>query len=453
VPYVAPTLAQLLAVLAARLQDPTNVFWSQAELILYIQEALRTWNIMAAWYRDRMVFSTASANPWYDLSAQTNSLVPYTVTDQYLFEEIEYHLLEPPSPGVWTGSAQFDAQDLTTALQQRRDQFLLETGCVLTHSTQSAGMPADGRAGLSPSVIDVRRMSYLDSNGNYTLLWRVDENQLFAYAQGWSVNPSPVQAYSVIATPPVTVQLAPIPSLSGTLDLVTVNAGAALNPSSGVVLGVPDDLSWVVKWGALCDLLTKDGPPSDPVRAKYCEARWKEGIELARATATIMFAYLNGIQVTPVSFFDLDCDPSHPSNWQNDTPGVPGILAMGGMNLIALDPPPSSTPSSVQLDVLRNFPVPVLLTDVVQVGQEELDVITDYAEHLAAFKMSGAEFMATMPAYARMVRLAKQQNERWRAFSKQSGDNMNKAQRDFSEVRRRKRSEPVEVGSDMEGSV
>jgi len=454
VPYTAPSLVQLVNVLAARLQDPTFVFWTKPELIVYIQESLRTWNIMAAWYRDRMVFNTTSATPFYDLGSVSGSLIPRTVTDQSLFQAIESHLLEPVTPGTWTGSEQFNAQDLTTALQQRRDQFLLETGCVLTHSTTSTGLPATGRIGLSTSVIDVRRMAFFDASGLFTLLWRVDENQLFAYSQGWSNNPGPVQAYSVVATPPVAVQLAPIPSVSGTLDLVTVNSGVALNPTGGgTVLGVPDDLAWVVKWGALCDLLTKDGPPSDPFRAKYCEARWREGVELARLTATIMFAYLDGVQVSPVSFFDLDCDPSHATNWQNDGPGTPGTLAMGGMNLIALDPPPNSSPHSVQLDVLRNFPVPVADSDIVQVGQEQLDVITDYSEHLASFKMSGAEFMATMPSYQRMVRLAKQQNLRWRAVSKQSGDNMNKSKRDFSEVRRRDRPEPEPVGSEMEGGV
>jgi len=453
VPYTAPSLAQLRGVLASRLQDPANVFWSATELNIYIQEALRTWNVMAAWYRDRMVFNTTAATPWYDLATQPASLVPCTVTDQSLFEEMEYHLLEPSTPGTWSGSEQFTAQDLTTAIQQRRDQFLIETGCVLTHSTLSSGLPATGRVGLPTSVIDVRRLAYLDATGRYTHIGRVDENQLFAYAQGWSVNPGPVQAYSVVATPPVTVQLAPIPSVSGTLDLVTVNSGVALNPATGVVLGVPDDLAWVIKWGALCDLLTKDGPPSDPFRAKYCEQRWKEGVELARVTMTIMFAYLDGVQVTPVSFFDLDYDPSHPTNWQNDATGTPNTLAMGGMNLIALDPPPNSNPHSVTLDLLRNFPIPVADTDPVQVGQEELDVITDYSEHLAAFKMSGAEFQATMPAHQRMVRLAMQQNARWRAVSKQPGDNTNKAQRDFSETRRRDRPKPEPVGSEMEGGI
>jgi hypothetical protein len=452
VPYTAPTLSTFRAALASRLQDPTNVFWASAELTVYIQEALRTWNIMAAWYRDRMVFNTTSATPFYDLSAVPGSLIPYTVTDRDLFQSIEYSLLEPITNTGWAGSEQFNDTDILTAIQERRDQFLLETGCVLTHSTLFSGLPANGRVDLSPAVIEIRRLSYLDALGAYTLLWRTDENELFNWMQGWSVNPGAVSAYSVIATPPVRIQLAPIPSISGTLDLVTINSGAALTLGP-VVLGIPDDLSWAVKWGALADLLTKDGPPSDPFRAAYCEQRYQQGVMLAKLTATVMFAYLDSNQVQPVSLFDLDCDPAHAANWQNDATGNPGTMAVAGMNLIALDPPPNIGPHSVMLDVLRNFPVPVADSDIVQVGQEQLDVILDYSEHLATFKMSGAEFQATQPAFDRMVRLAHMQNEQWRAFSKSPGDDTNKNRRDFSQVRREAHPELQPVASDMDGGI
>jgi hypothetical protein len=90
VPYVAPTLALFRTALAARLQDPTFVFWAAAELTVYIQEALRTWNIMAAWYRDRMAFNTTSATSFYDLGSVPASLIPRTVTDRDVFQSIQY---------------------------------------------------------------------------------------------------------------------------------------------------------------------------------------------------------------------------------------------------------------------------------------------------------------------------------------------------------------------------
>ncbi len=449
-PYAYITLAQFRTALAARLQDPTFQFWSSAELTLYIQESLRTWNAMAAWYRDRMVFNTTASNPFYDLSTVPGTLIPYTVTGQQIFQQIEDLLLEPVTSGTWAGSEQFTADDLTSAIQNSRDQFLLETGLVLQHVTGVTGNILTGRFDMPDDTIDLRRAAYFDANGNYTLLWRSDEYELNAYAQNWSVNPGPPSVYSIVATPPVRVQVAPLPNIPGTLDLITIDAGAPVDPTTTTTLGIPDDFAWVVKFGALSDLLSKDGPPSDPFRAQYCDKRWEEGIQLARVTASVMFAQIDGLSVNVSSLFDID---TNLLNWQNLPPTAPYALGMAGMNLLVLAPQPDAGPHSVTLDVLRNMPVPVADGDFIQVGREELDVITDYAEHLAAFKMSGAEFMATMEGYQRMVRLAIQQNARWRAVSKMPGDDMNRARRDFSQVRRRDHPEPVTASADMEGGI
>ena len=115
-------------------------------------------------------------------------------------------------------------------------------------------------------------------------------------------------------------------------------------------------------------------------------------------------------------------------NWQNDMQNTPTTIGMAGLNLIALYPPPNSGAHAVTLDVVRNMPVPVADGDSIQVGREELDVITDYAEHLAAFKMGGQEFAVTQPCYERMVRMAMQQNVRWRAVAKAPGDDHNRVQ-------------------------
>lgn len=449
-PYTHTTFGTLKTALAARLQDPSNVFWADAELGVYIIEALRTWNAMAAWYRDRMTFNTASAQPFYDLSAVSGSLIPYSVTDQALFQTIEYHLLEPVTAGTWSGSEQFNAQDITTALQQRRDQFLLETGCRINHSTQSGGQTPSGRVDLADTVIDVRRLVYLDANGIYTRLWPDDEYIMNAATPGWSVNPGPPAVFSVISTPPVRIQISPIPNISGTLDLLTIDAGAALNPVTGVPLGIPDDFSWAVKFGALMDLLTKDGPPSDPGRAEYCQKRWEEGIALCKLTLSVMFAAIDGVPTHVESVFDLD---TYRRGWQGNTLAAPSIAALAGLNMLILADPPDSNPHAVTLDVLRNFPVPAVNADQILVGREELDAILDYSEHLATFKMGGAEFQATLPAYSRMVGLAMNQNARWRAFSKAPADVHDRARRDFSQERRGTRPEPVPLAGGMEGGV
>lgn len=407
------TFANARTELAARLSDPSNVFWTDTELGIYITEALRTWNSLTAFYKDRGTFATVANTSWYDLpSSLSGSLRAYTVTDLQLLVEIEYHLMEPPTGATWTGSEMFTVQDILTALQRRRDQFLNETGCVITRSTQGVSSPTEGRVSLAQGIIDVRRVAWLDTpSGLYSTLWRQDMWEINSYLSSWknSTKPTP-RAYSISDNPPLSLQLAQIPSDAGTLDLLTVNTGATLD-GSGVLLGVPDDLCWVVKWGALADLLRKDGPARDPARAKYCEDRWAQGIALGKMPISTVDTYVTDLPIQTESVFDLD---AFRANWQNQTPGSPNLAGLAGLNLVALSPTPD-TIYTVTMDVLRNMPVPAADGDYIQVGAEMWDSVVAYAEHLAAWKMAGSEFEATIPNMKQMLDIAVTQNDRLKA--------------------------------------
>jgi len=54
--------------------------------------------------------------------------------------------------------------------------------------------------------------------------------------------------------------------------------------------------------------------------------------------------------------------------------------------------------------------VPVAGTDQVQVARDDLDVILDYAQHLAAWKQGGDEFARTMPLFQRFLKQAAMYN-------------------------------------------
>ncbi len=71
------------------------------------------------------------------------------------------------------------------------------------------------------------------------------------------------------------------PSQNGTIGLLYIQLAAILD-GSGIAMTIPDDWTPYVLWGALADLLNHDGPAYDPVRAKYCQTRYDEGVELAR---------------------------------------------------------------------------------------------------------------------------------------------------------------------------
>jgi len=205
------------------------------------------------------------------------------------------------------------------------------------------------------------------------------------------------------------MQLAPPPAVLGYLQMLVVAVGTTLNPAAGVVLGVPDDFSWVVKWGAMADLLGKDSPARDPGRAQYCEQRYQDGVELARAGVTVMNAGINNRQCMVGSVYDLDYNAP---GWHNLI-GIPQRVAMAGMNMLALGKIPDQQ-YGITLDIVQNAPVATLGADLA-LSPSVADVLIDYAEHLAAFKMGGEEFAATMPHYQRMMRLCGIEEERYAA--------------------------------------
>lgn len=438
----AVTINSLVSGLSARLGVPTNPYWVTAELQAYVIEALRTWNAMTKHWRTRLPLTATPGTFFYDLSNPviTNPvLIPYTVRDVDLIPTIQYHFLEPANPTAWTGSEMFTLADLTNAMQRRRDQFLLETGCVIQQYSFPLTASPVGRFLLSEAVIDVRRCAFQTTAGKYFQMSGADEIELASFLPFWdrSATQQP-KAWSVTMTPPFQIQVAPAPKVIGTLQMLVVAVGAVLNPATGVEIGVPDDFSWVIKWGAMADLLGKDSPARDLARAVYCEDRYQQGAELARRSSTVLNGTVNNRQVKVESVYDLDY---HSPNWHN-TFGAPNRIAMAGMNMLAVNRVPD-TQYGITLDVVQNAPVSSLSADL-GLSPAAADALIDYAEHLAAFKMGGAEFQATQPQYERMLKMAGVEDERDEATSK-FADSLK--DRETREETQRWRRRPVNLSS------
>lgn len=425
-PYSYITFAQAKTQLASRLDDPSSVYWTATgaynEIGNYIIEAMRTWQAYTGYWREKGQFNVSQGQAFYDLPSKLKStdgtvdLLAYNVTDQDLVAMIQYHLLEPATGSTWTGSEQWNLTELTNALQNRRNQILVDTGLVISHSTLNLGVPPPvGRVPLSDNVIDVRRVAWraVAPSTDVIPLWPSDEWSSSSFLPDWNLNANTPNSHSIIGPPPLTLQLMPVPIDVGKLEFLTVNAGADLNPAVGVLMGIPDNFAWGVKWGALADLLSIQGQPYDPTRAAYCQQRWEEAEEIIRINATVVTAAVDEKMtfVQPVG----DLDAFNPT-WEV-TEGSPTQIASAGLNMICVAPPPDATPYSVSLDVIRNAPVPAVDGDFIQLGREELDAVLDYAQHLAAFKMGGQEFLATIPLYQRFVRQAGIYNDRLRGTS------------------------------------
>jgi len=425
----AITLGSLETAVLGRLGDSSAVYFATAEVDANLKEALRFWNALARFWRTRVTFTTTAGTSFYDLSSVVSANLGYTVTDADLVTSMEYHLLEPPTPTIWTGTEMFTLAQLTAALQRRRDQFLVETGCVLTHYNPVVAIIPTGRVQLQDSIIDVRRLSWISNAGYYSPLWRTDEWAINGLTPGWNQTSGTPNAYSVSVTPPFAIQLAPPNAENGTLDALVVNSGAELNPATPVAMGIPDDFCWAVMWGALADLLGENGPAYDPARAEYCESRWRSGIEIAMTSATVMDAQTNGIQLTVGTLADADgLDPT----WQNQ-PGSPQTVAMAGMNILAVTPTPDDA-YSITLDIVQNAPMPANNSAQILLSRDVADVIVDYAQHISAFKQQGEEFFTTGSLLERIMRLGSEYRERTGAQTPFQRSLMNRGRRQLHQV-------------------
>lgn len=420
--YSHTTLAGAKTELSLRLGDTSKVFWTDAELGFYIKDAIRTWGAMSMAFKDRGIFTTSAGTSFYDLSSVLddgigNKILTRTLADRDIVNEIQYHLIEAINNwGVsttWAGTEMFSMADVVQAIQRRRNQFLLETGQI-TSAAKYTSTVGVGKISLPDTTVDVRRVAWIDFIGaaesTYTNLWRVDDFQLSQFSVGWNLTNGAPVGYSVATVPETFVELAPFPAAPGKIHVVSVDSGPALDVTTGQLMGILNDFAHVIKWGALADLLGRDGPAHDPDRAKYCEQRFQDGIIMSNIATTALSGQINGNYTQICSLFDLDA--AYP-NWQS-TSGTPQVLAMSGLNNVALYPVPDGS-YSVVLDVVRNSIVPTSDSDYLQIGREYLDAILDYAQHLAVFKQSGTELQASMRLYNNFVRAAARYNTRLNA--------------------------------------
>jgi hypothetical protein len=400
--YASVQLSDLTTALAGRLHDPGQVFWTNTgtfpELRAYLQEAIRVWGALTSFYVAPATFPTTFLESFYDLQVETTILAP-TITAQALVADLQMRLMEPVTPTTWTGTEQFTLADLTTAVQRRRDQFLLETGQILTHRHLNGVTGGIPRVDLPSSIISLRRASFNDAySAQFSTLWRDDSWALTGFTPGISA-PGPPLVYALDVTRKTTMILGPTPIDNGAVRLLSVETGPAIDVLTPGLIGVPDDWAWVVTYGALADLFGMAGISADPARAAYCEKRWAQGLHAATAASRVIRAQVNGVPVMTMPIADAD---GFSPGWENGV-DAPSFVCLAGLNILAVPTAPG-LPYGIGVDCLVPATVPVLPTDYVQVPDESLDTILDYAQHLAALKQGGGALESAQPLLDRFYR-------------------------------------------------
>lgn len=401
-PYAYFTLGQAKNRLAQRLYDASKKFFADPELGVYINEALQTFNALANFNRAEFVFPSQQNVTWYDLTDTTNlpnTLRPMTATVLDLLQVLEYHLLEPLNsayPLTWGGSTQFTMDDLLAAIQQMRDQLLSDSSCTLTESLVAA---VPGRIFLADNVLDLRRVCWLPVGAppgfTASCLLPGDNWMAQSFEAGYPQLPRGTPGIFLrSAQPPLSFDVDIQSAVPGNYDILSVNAGAAVTSTAAVTLPVPNDWVWVMKWGILANLLSRDTTSRDIYRAQYAQARYKQGVEALMRAPALLAARINDV---PVSVDAIREGDTYRANWQGLAAGAPDSVLYAGLNQVALVPKPDAGPYSVTASVVANMPIPATDGTNLQLGRDDVESVLDYAQHIATFKCGGAEFAGTFP--------------------------------------------------------
>lgn len=397
--YQHTTLGDFKSALATRLGDTNRVpgvipHWLDDELGLIAIETIRLFNVLSfGYHRDVVSFNTTAGTSIYDITS--TALVPsalraYTVTDQDAVALIQYQFMEPKSVLAWTGSEMWTLAEVVNVLQRRRDQFLADTASVVVPHSYVIGPVS--YFDLPDSVTSIRRVVWRSPDGRVSNLFGSDETT-FGIVPQWRQSVSVPTLYSVISSAPLRIQFNSTFPTSGTLDILTVDSGAALsttaNSNAGTVLGVPDDFAWGVRFGAMADLLRKEGPARDIARADYCDAIYSMAVTLALESSSVLAATIRDASVPIQSLAQLDA--LH-RGWEGQNTSTPSVVATASLNLVAAYPLPDAT-YPISLSVVRNAIVPLSSTDdsaYLQVSRDDLPGLYAWAECLACFKSQGA---------------------------------------------------------------
>src|ERR1700728_2193613 len=418
-PAVTVSISSLTTLLAQRLganlagQD----FWVTAELDLYVRQAIREFQVLTDYWRNKITLPAAANTPFYDLHAL--GAIPYTVNDTDILAQVGYHLLEyDGTQPNFINTLQFTQGAATAAFDQRREEMLGETRLVVTQYAGNAPGPTPpaSRIVLSSGVIQIHRAEWFDAiSSAWNLLNRTDELGAYGWSYQWAGTPATdPQAYSVAVTRPFQVQLIPPPSNPGQVGLLITACNPYTFTGTPQLINIPDDSAYALPWGILASMLNQDAQSRDYPRAMYAQKRFRDALTVLKSWPCVMNAYPAGIQYLPSTLFALD---HWQAGWRNVTPGQPNVVAVAGRTLVVLSPAPSAA-SNIPLDCVVNSPASVASrTATFDLAGDIVTAILDNGQHLACLKLQGEEFEATVPLYNEFLTVAEEYADRERSQS------------------------------------
>jgi len=257
----------------------------------------------------------------------------------------------------------------------------------------------------------MRRVRYIPASGlgSPSTLYRDDLMSFEYFTHDFEQNFNTPLCWDVLGSPQQFLTFDARPNVVNTLDCLAILSGGIITPPTNSPLLIPDDFSWVLKFGMMADMLTKETESRDLVRAQYCQQRFDEGVKLMMSMPWMTQARINDVPVDTPSFFEAD---QYDYEWQSN-PNAMTQIVRGGIDLFAVSPLiPAGTSVGITLSLIGNMPIPTADGDFVQISRDVLDAILDEAEHLAILKEGGQEFIDSVQLHQRFIKIAMETNSR-----------------------------------------
>lgn len=412
------TWGELTDQLLERLQDAGGNFTSRTEAQLYMGEGLRLLNAITLQWNTDYQFDFNAGDTWKTVNIDSSPR-QRTVTDTEIYTQMEYMLMEPATGGVWSGTTMYSIDQLAAAAQYRRDELLLECAADVVNLVGLGSPLYPGVSTVLPdSSLNLLRVRWLMADSTNDLpyvLGREDVTSTNAFGPQTLIQPGDPESWLVTSTEPLVFDVNRPPNQPGNWDLLVSFAGLVFSPPTATLVGIPDDWTPAILYGALADVLANSPEGRDSSRAKYCMERYEQLKRAMRSIPWLLDATIASISTDTPSYKEID---SWLQNWESrQNSGDPQIV-VGGIDFIALAPfiqPGGATVSSI-LTVVENAPLPATEADFVELARDGVDALLAYAQHVASFKMGGRDFMATMPLYQQFEAYCRKKNAQYAAL-------------------------------------
>lgn len=418
--YTHITRTQLKLDIASMLGDEESVFWTDADLETYLDEALLTFGALAGFWKEEIFVDTQQLKTVYniftDSKAPTKEKIQPSITFETLFGWIKRDLIEP----------NFSQSEFLTLAKAIYNSLQSQINATLT--IEDFVINAEQRkVDLENAVIDIVRVKYTEKESTevpktYGILLKSDEEELEKFDSDVLIDDGFPQYYTNAFDLPNEINIYPKPFVMGDLEIIYVTSLEEIELAT--IINLPNNLIPYLKFGILAEIYLKSDVLADAGKAAYCKSRWEEGIIVAKNYSIIIKAKCNDVGIAIDTLFDLD------KNTDYRVSNCPTIIGLAGLNVFGIDIFPEIGEDSLEFTCITNAPINL---PEVQISMEYLNTLKAYIVHLAQFRCGIAETQISISARDIMLKIAIGHNSRLKNKSKMLESLMHFTQREEKE--------------------